>query len=431
MSVLTVASGAIDHRTTVRMKRHRPWVEGPRLWTALVSDSSGGKTPPMDQAAGPLEARGHEIWRDHQAQLETYEFSKETGGKNARKPPEPAESVIYNTTTEKLGDVASRNLRGLLVKADELGGLIGSIDRYGSGSKGGSVDAAIWNKAYDGGPYAFHRMSRPSVHIENLSCSVLGGLQPKLLAEVKDLTDIGFLPAMINEMDEGKDEPRGTGADIAYAELIDDLWSAPYRQFAFTDTAQTMMRDLQHDLHQAKRDAEGGPDGWQSFIGKLRGVAGRLSLVLQMTSNPAYEFNSIDAPVVRAVRTLIEDFIIPHGWEFYFHAFNGGGSKIKLIASYILTRQNPSEVLTARELIRNVAPLRSVGSRNLNIELRLMVDGGWLEPIEDELSNRAWKVNWPAIAPQFSMKKAEEEARKRRIVQRLDALKTRCRGTTG
>jgi hypothetical protein len=65
------------------------------------------------------------------------------------------------------------------------------------------------------------------------------------------------------------------------------------------------MTELRRELFGIGNDAEVMASGYQSFIRKLPGVAGRLAIVFQMTSNPTYSFHEIKANVVRCVRTLI------------------------------------------------------------------------------------------------------------------------------
>ena len=100
------------------------------------------------------------------------------------KPPtRPRRYVISDITVEKLGEILARSPRGLMVKRDELAGWIASMEKYG-GKGGGGSDRAFWLQAYDGGPYTVDRISRGELHIEKLSVSILGGIQPERLAEI-------------------------------------------------------------------------------------------------------------------------------------------------------------------------------------------------------------------------------------------------------
>jgi len=82
-----------------------------------------------------------------------------------------------DATTEKLGDLLTRNGKGLLVFRDELIGLLSSWDREGR-----EGDRAFYLEGWNGtGSFSIDRIARGSLYVPNLCLSVFGGIQPDLL----------------------------------------------------------------------------------------------------------------------------------------------------------------------------------------------------------------------------------------------------------
>jgi hypothetical protein len=279
MCSLTAISGALDHRFAVKMMRGGDWWEHPRLWTLLVGDPSTKKTPCINAATRPLELHEADLRRDYEARLRDYERAKQAKDSTVEKLDPPVRYVLFDTTTEKLGEIISRSEHGLLVKRDEFSGWIGSMERYGGGAHGGSSDRSFWLKAYDGGPYGVDRIGRGEIHVPNLSSSLLGGIQPARMAELHGLTSDGLLKRFTPTMVRRAAVPRDieNSADVArYNALIAALIRAPH----------------------------------------LSGVAGRFAVILHMAADPGYQFHEIDVDVALNVGALIIDFIIPQRSNF-------------------------------------------------------------------------------------------------------------------
>lgn len=268
MSALTVVSGAIDHRCAVKMMRNGNWWEHPQIWSLLVGPVSYSKSPPINDATNPLEKYQDFVRQQYQAKLEVYEADIKANPK-AEKPDKPPRHVVWNTTTEKLGEILARSDRGLLVKSDELAGWIGSMDRYGGGTRAANADRAFWLKAYDGGPHSHDRVSRGEIYIGNLSTSILGGIQPAKLNEMEGLTSDGllqrFVPTMMREPTLACD--RESNYD-GYHELIYKLIKAQAQRFLLDDDALRAMNDLRAYLFELGRASGGLAEGFQSFVGK-------------------------------------------------------------------------------------------------------------------------------------------------------------------
>jgi hypothetical protein len=399
----------------VKMMRSGNWWEHPRLWTLLVGDPSRKKTPIINDVTWSLERHEKDLRRDYEARLRDYEAAKKKDkNTDVEKPEPPVRYVVWDTTTEKLGEILSRSEHGLLVKRDEFSGWIGGMEKYSNASRGAGADRGFWLQAYDGGPHAVDRIGRGETYIGNLSVSLIGGIQPAKLAELRGLTSDGllqrFLPVMMRASTLPQDREGDDQDNYQRQRLFYQLIRAKPRRLLLSDFALTLMNELRAHLHQLEQAASGLADGLQAFIGKLPGVAGRLAVILHMAANPESTEQEIAGDTVSQVRTLMLDFIVPHAVEFYRSTEEEtGGERLRKIASWIVTSQQ--QTVTSRDLIRNVACLRGVSVLDLGTFVSPLVAAGWLEPAQQGPLNRTWTVN-QTVAAQFERQREIEDERK-------------------
>jgi len=427
MATLTAFSGALDHRFAVKMMRNGNWWEHPRLWTLLVGDSSRKKTPIINDVTVPLERHQADLRRSYAAALRDYEAAKNNKDDSVEKPDPPVRYVVFDSTPEKLGEILSRSEHGLLVKRDEFSGWIGGMEKY-SNPRGASSDRGFWLQAYDGGGYAFDRISRGEIYIGNLSVSLIGGIQPPRLAELRGLTSDGLLQRFVPVMMRASTLPQDRQSDDqeSYQRLVYKLIRAEHRRLFLSDPALKIMNDLRAHLFELEQAAGGLADGLQAFIGKLAGMAGRLALILQAATYPDSIGQQIEAPIVARVFTLVIDFILPHATEFYRSTEEAtSGERLRKIASWILTNQQ--KIITARDLTRNVHSLRGVSLFDLQTQLSPFVAAGWLEPTDHTPLNRTWTVN-PLVAAQFERQRLIEEERKTLAAKLMGSPRRPTRG---
>jgi Protein of unknown function (DUF3987)/Primase C terminal 2 (PriCT-2) len=409
MAVLATLSGALDHRFALKMLRHGTWWEHPRFWVLLVGDPSTKKTPGMNAATWPLEDHQKYVRDRNEAEWDQYLL---TGGDANAEKPKPPRFVAFDATIEKLGDILSRNPRGVLLKRDEVAGWIGAMEKYTSG-RGAAADRGFWLQCFDGGPFTVDRITRGELHIPNLSVSILGGIQPARLAEIHGLTSDGllqrFIPVMMGPSKFALDQ---AGDDGAYSQLVRDLIFAKHARLIMSDNALVAMDALRRYLHEL---ASGGlASGFQTFVGKLPGIAGRLTLLLHMAADPNEgALFPVEESTVANVRQLIVEFIVPHAFEFYGKA-EDGSERLRKLASWLLTCGKNRFV--ASDITSNVREFRGLDLFDVNKRLSPLVAGGWIEPQDRTPANRAWAIN-PAVLRQFEKQTQVEAARKEEIVR--------------
>jgi hypothetical protein len=415
MAALVNISAALDHRHAVRMMRHGDWWEHPRLWVLLVGDPSSKKTPTISAAVRELEAQQNLLMDKHQEQTKLHLAAL---GKPEDGPPPPPRFVVHDSTPEKLGEILARHDRGLLVKRDELAGWIGAMEKYG-GARSSSADRAFWLQAFDGGPYIVDRISRALTRVNNLSVSIIGGIQPARLAEIHGLTSDGllqrFIPVMMTATTFPKDEE---GSDTKYRLLTRRLLNLQPSKLLMADDAIDAMAELRRHLHDLEGASVGLADGFPAFVGKMAGYAGRLALVLHMAGpaldDPKGSFK-IGMKTVKHVSALIREFILPHAFEFYRTGERAsGGDRMQRMASWILTSGKTR--IVASDLTSNIADLKGLGLWELNQRVSPMVAGGWLTANDRGPVTRSWSVS-PGVGAQFRDRARDEEGRKARLAE--------------
>jgi Protein of unknown function (DUF3987) len=353
MAVLATMSGALDHRCQLRMLRNGNWWVSPRLWVLLVADASQRKTPIMTATTRPLVAQDYRVQQEYQRQLREWEQrqrdkEEDGGGTKLDKPEPPARYVVTDTAVEKLGEILARKAKGILLKADEVSGWLGSMERYSSNA--GLSDRAFWLQAYDGGPYNIDRIRRGEIFVENLSVSIIGAIQPARLVELQKVTSDGllqrFLPVMMGSPSLPQDERSN---DDDYGNLVRQLYIAAPARLIMTDSALGIMERLRTRLFDIEQAAIGLAPGLGTFAGKLHGVAGSLALLLHVTADPKQAMaDPVGEETATQVERLINGFVLPHACEFY--RFGPAGEQLRTIASWILTsgrtRILPSDLTT-------------------------------------------------------------------------------------
>lgn len=202
------AVGAVVGRTVgIHPKQFDDWLEVPNVWGVVVGPPSSKKSPAIAEGCAPLDrlaARAAEAYAaaqaEREADAEIVRLELETLKKRARaKGANPADFrdelqtklreledsdlperryLTNDGTIEKLGQLLKENPRGLLVKRDELIGLLRTCDKAGHES-----DRAFYLESWNGkGRHTIDRVGRGTLHIPALTVSILGGIQPGPLA---------------------------------------------------------------------------------------------------------------------------------------------------------------------------------------------------------------------------------------------------------
>lgn len=198
----------IGRKVGIRPMRRNDWTVIPNLWGAVVGNSGVMKSPTLSAALSPvkkLQEREHEVFNAAMAlyaeQAEITKLQKTVKKAEAKKTltknnsadvssllkPDVIEDapilkrfITNNASYEALGELLMENSNGLLVEADEIIGLLKQLDAGGQ-----EVTRSFYLTAADGDKgYTFDRILRgKGLHIPALCLSIIGGIQPGVLAE--------------------------------------------------------------------------------------------------------------------------------------------------------------------------------------------------------------------------------------------------------
>lgn len=402
MACLATASGALTHEATLYLKPGHNFAVSARLWVVLVGNPSAKKSPAIDGALRPLLKQQKAI---QAAQWERWKLEQESEQEKAG--PDLTHLVLNDLTPEALCDVLSRQPRGVLVSADELAGWMGAHDRYGAG-KGAASARGIWLQAYNGGPYNLLRIGRKTTPVENLSASIVGGIQPDRLRQLGDLTSDGllqrFLPVWMakpvldsNRFDQGawRGWEEQVRALLGFGRFITEL----------SQEAQTERERIAEVLFTLGQGESEGP-AWQGFVGKLAGVWGALALLLHAMWG-CRAADRVDGITAGRASRLIEEFVLPHGLCFYRHLVGSAQTENRAIAGFLAGWEGSQ--IAVRDFVRGPRCCRALTPEEINQRLQPFEAGGWLEPSKPGPWNRQWAVT-PRLGGRFAAQLARHRA---------------------
>ncbi len=424
MATLVACSGAIDHQFALKMMENGNWWAHPRLWALLVGAPSCKKTPVISAALRPIRAAEQEHIRAHRKDLATWQSMKDAGEKSAPTPASPVRYILNDITSEKAGELLSQQNRGLLVEHDELAGFIGSMDKYAGGGKGAAADRGFWLQAYNGGPKNIDRIARGAIAIENCSVSFIGGVQPKRLAELGNLSSDGllqrFLPVMMGPARLPEDIS-DDGAVEAYEQLVAELLKLQGCTQFLTPPAMADMAEFQRFAFEVE-GIEGLGDSFCSFVGKLAGVHGSLTLLLHLAADPREApYEKVSETTVKAATRIVREFVIPHAAALYQESNDKvDWDHLRAVASFVLT--SPKARFTASDFTTNVRSMRGLGLWDVQQRVSPLVAGGWLSEDQEAAPARSWSIV-AGVRERLCARRECELSRKAEALQAIQSLR--------
>ena len=204
-----VALASVIGRTVgIHPKQHDDWLVVPNLWGAVIGRPGLMKTPAITEAVKPLRRlamEAAEVFKAEEADAQAGEqvlklrivalqdevkqaIKKGDQDEVARKQTELAglnaeqrdaavherRYIVNDSTVEKIGELLNQNPRGLLLIRDELSGWLRSLDKQGR-----EGDREFYLEAWNGsGQFTYDRIGRGTLHIEAITLSILGTIQP-------------------------------------------------------------------------------------------------------------------------------------------------------------------------------------------------------------------------------------------------------------
>ena len=402
------------------------WQEPAIIWGAVVGDPSSGKSPGADPVLAAVRDtektlgegfdEKHREWQmlatNAKAAKDVWEKAVHKAVKAGSEPPtmpaaadvppdpERPRVITSDVTPERLGALLAANPKGLLNTRDELSGWLLGFDRY---NKGG--ERSFWIEAYGGRPFTIDRVKAGgSVHIDRLSISVFGGIQPDrltslLLGADDDGLPSRFLWAWPDPLPPSRPHVTADGQFVrrAFAKLValrpgsDEVGDVPI--------VMRLTPDAADDFHEWRLDHDkrsGGVSGMVlSAWGKMPGLLLRLALILELgawatapdgTAEPS---NVSQQAIIRAIG-FVEDYLKLMLSRVY------GDADIPETERHAMTLArwiafNGRKRINAREVSRSAGLPDLKRGPTVEDAANVLVEADWLRPVETTSGGRRRK----------------------------------------
>jgi putative DNA primase/helicase len=430
IAALVAAASTIGNRIQIRPKREDDWTVVPNIWGAIVAKPGLLKTPALDAALKPLKSRERLSRDDYKIALEDFDFQKmqadaqrdqlrkdisksvKDGGDGGEyrlrlneissETPVEKRYIVNDPTVEKLGELLNQNPRGLLLFRDELVGWLSSLDRQGR-----EQDRTFYLETWAGsGSYTYDRIGRGTIRIENLTLSILGGIQPGPLAKYLRGTisggynddglmqrfQLAVFPDSVRCWRNVDRQPDGEAAILAHecfakldalepeaigADTTITLEGTTVSFLRFEQEAQGFFNEWLTELETELRSDSYEHPALEGHMAKYRSLMPSLALIFHLIDKASgiseSEGVSLDAARCAAAWCkLLEE----HARRIYGLALNAEARLAKTILERIRRGELEPE-FTARDIYRRQWTGLSTAS-DVSEPLRILEDYGWL-----------------------------------------------------
>ena len=297
----------------------------------------------------------------------------------------------------------------------------------------------------DGQPRTFDRVGH-SHRVECWGAAVLGGVQPRKLAEIaRGLDPDGLLQRFIpivgdNVRRAGIDRRPDEAAVRGYTSTIEGLaevqdYARPFEQPVVTlsPEAQAIRLEFERRVNNLL-DAPQLADAWRGHLNKWDGFFARLLLVFHMVEHwgqhgQAAAALPVSGDTARRVWRFAA-FLLSHAIRFYELVVGQGaaGEAARRAAGIILVLGQPT--VSRRDLYEKHRAWRADGVRDLTDAMRVLGRLGWCSVIETEHGvPSGWSVN-PLVFDRFKERGVAEAEHRRQGYARVQAAVAERRALT-
>jgi hypothetical protein len=422
VSIIAVAASLVGAKRSVQPFREAPqWREPCVLWIAPVGDPSSNKSPAIDAATGPLKGMEREMAEQHKAGLigwhTTAERAKaekaawQSNVKEATKsgvatpsmpdaavePDEPQRPrlMVQDGTPEAVMEILAGNPNGILHLRDELAGWLMSFERYSPGGR------EFWLEAFGGRHFTVDRKNlKAPLFVEFNGVTVLGGIQPEKLSEcLLKSADDGLVARFLWAWPDPIRYQRPSGvADVALLERIyrrllglrparDEDGRAAAVVLMLNDAAGVIFEEWIRDNDAVIREAAGL---YKGFLGKLRGMVLRLSLITELigwAAGDGPEPTAIRAETVVSVLGFIDDYAKPSAVRVFGDAALPVSERnAAALGKHIL--KTGAQRVNLRDVRRSSGIATLKVASDVDAAAEALAEAGWLRPAPTRAGDR-------------------------------------------
>ena len=422
VSIIAVAASLVGAKRSVQPFREAPqWREPCILWVAPVGDPSSNKSPAIDAATGPLKGMEKELAEQFKAGLIGWQTTAERAKaekaawladvKTATKegvatptmpdaavePDEPQRPrlVVQDGTPEAVMEILSGNPNGILHLRDELAGWLLSFERYSPGGR------EFWLEANGGRHFTVDRKSlKAPLFIKFNGVTVLGGIQPEKLSEcLLKSADDGLVARFLWAWPDPIRYQRPCGvADVALLEHVyqrllrlqpgrDEEGQAVPIVLMLDDAAGVIFEEWIRDNDTVIREAAGL---YKGFLGKLRGMVLRLSLVAELLAWAAGngpEPTAIRAETVVSVLGFVDDYAKPSAVRVFGDAALPLSERnAAALGKHIV--KSKAQRINLRDVRRSSGIATLKIAADVDAAAEALAEAGWLRPAPTRTGDR-------------------------------------------
>jgi phage/plasmid primase-like uncharacterized protein len=436
MSALAACSVAIRDSIQLKPKQHENWLESARIWVMLIGMPSTRKSPMMARTLARIKKLDANLL--YGANKALADWQDNGGAKSGDPRPKTPRLRIEDATTEAAQEICKDSPDGIMVLQDELTGFFGRIEKYGG--KSGGADRSFWLQAYGGGQYAVNRIGRGSFLIDNLSVTMLGGIQPgPLRSLVVDASDDGliqrFIPVMLQKAERDKDIATPPVSE-EFGDMIEALHGleTPRNFFGvqpltFSEGARAVREALADEHFRFVLIMEQMNSKLATHIGKFDGLFVRLCVIWHCVENIGGDSLPLEVSESTATRVarFLTEYIRGHSVAFYIEALGVSpyDDLIKEVGAWILAHKVAE--FTEGDLVRGVRAYRNADPIKREEAMKSLCGFDWCEPLDGARKDaKRWAVS--IEVHQKYAAKAEAERIRRHEVKTLisDIVQEKC-----
>jgi hypothetical protein len=288
--LLPILSARIPSETRLMINPGTDYLVPALRWTALIGETGTKKSPVLKALLAPLLNIQKQISAKYKAEKDIYDkdynlWKTEKVDKRGEEPTPPApmlDCYFSDFTIESIGQsISDRPDDSYLVFVDELAGFFKSMDAY---RKGGG-DRQKWLDLYNAGALKINRKGSPTIFCPHTSVSILGGLQPSVLAQmIKDDSSAEdglwnrFMFCRLPQTKTDAFSHNSVSLFECLLALYTNLSSAPVIEHTLSDAAKTLWK-VWHDDVEDKVMVETS-ELLRGTYAKAEGIAGRNALIV-------------------------------------------------------------------------------------------------------------------------------------------------------